>query len=348
MLRWLVMIAALAFSFAAFAQEEEREEQRFALLIGNEAYGTPGLSVLENPIEDVGRIREALLIANFPRENIIELTDVGEAETLRAIRKFEADLKASKDAGFDPVGFFYYSGHGAALDKPGGGRENYLIPTGEDIQWAEDLEAFGVPLGDQIDRLANVGAKAVFVVVDACRNTLNYQRKKGMPTKGLERTSRAGGMLIAFSSRDGGFAEDDEVYSKELSKQLTKIGITAEVAFINTSKKVAYSRIEFQDIPVVLPALVSDFCFRSCESDAEEIFWDMVLNMDTDVYYMAYLVKFPNGKFRDIAEQKVPKDPTQREKLRKQVEELARVVEDLEAQMQSLSDESDVVGAFKL
>ena len=54
------------------------------------------------------------------------------------------------------VGFFYYSGHGAA-DRPNG--ENYLIPTGAPVERASDLQLMGVRLASITTALASAGER---------------------------------------------------------------------------------------------------------------------------------------------------------------------------------------------
>jgi uncharacterized caspase-like protein len=78
-------------------------------------------------------------------------------------------------AGPDAVGFFYYSGHGAA-DRPNG--ENFLFPTEVPLTYASELTLMAVRLERIMSTLTAAG-KMSFVVFDACRNVLTRARSRG-------------------------------------------------------------------------------------------------------------------------------------------------------------------------
>lgn len=306
MLRGLLVITLLWLA-PVFA---EAQEKRMALLIGNEAYGTPGLSTLKHPHEDVDRVADALIGAGFKKEDVLVLKDQNRAQTIRAISDFAGRLK---QAGETSVGFFYYSGHGGSAERDLK-RENYLVPVREAIDYADDLEAFGVSLPDQVSKLQASGAGSVFVVVDACRNTLSWKdTMAGAVTKGIRREDfNPTGMMLMFAAGDGAFADDDAVFSTILSEEIVRRGQDALKAFSKVSQRVGESKGFGNKTPVLIPALKSDLCFVSCTEqiageavDAETQAW-LEIKPDQDraalcAAYQNHERLFPGGRYSPSA-----------------------------------------------
>ena len=146
------------FSGAAWAVDK-----RFAVLIGNQAYDT-SVGVLKNPHNDIALVADALRGQGF--EILPLVKDARRAMILGAVRELVQKLNS---AGAGAIGFFYYSGHGAAEKDT---NINYLIPVdardpGSAAFWDESLKL------DDITRLLDGARGAVkFVVFDACRSEL--------------------------------------------------------------------------------------------------------------------------------------------------------------------------------
>src|SRR5689334_14286063 len=101
--RVVVAIVVLILPVPAFAQVE----QRIVLLIGNQGYGGE-IGRLTNPHNDVGLLEKALKGLGF---EVITVRDAGLGGLHQVINSYARRLK---EAGQNAVGFFYYSGHGAA------------------------------------------------------------------------------------------------------------------------------------------------------------------------------------------------------------------------------------------
>ena len=82
-------------------------QKRFALLIGNQGYGAE-VGALRNPKNDVALLDRALTSIGF---QVTTVEDAGLASMYQAVNAYVRRLQA---AGSGAVGFFYYSGHGAA------------------------------------------------------------------------------------------------------------------------------------------------------------------------------------------------------------------------------------------
>lgn len=306
MLRKL-LVTAFLFLLPALAEAQER---RMALLIGNEAYGTPGLAMLTNPHEDVDRVAASLIAAGFAPEDVTVIKDKNRGETIRAINDFSDRLK---QAGSASMGFFYYSGHGGSAERDYS-RENYIVPVREPIDYADDLEAFAVSLPDQVAKLQASGAGSVFVVVDACRNTLSWKgTMAGAVTKGIRREDfNPNGMMLMFAAGDGAFADDDAVFSTVLSEEIARGGQDALKAFSRVSQRVGEAKGFGNKSPVIIPALKSDVCFVSCPgvgarigADAEDAAWLGIKRGQNKIVlcaaYTEHLRLYPEGKYAAMA-----------------------------------------------
>jgi len=177
---WLLLVSA------AHAQK------RVALLIGNQAYSRE-VGRLANPHNDVALLDRALKSLGF--EVLVE-KDAGLGALNRAVNAYTRKLRA---AGPDAIGFFYYSGHGAA-----DGGTNYLIPV--DVKTTETGE-----LWDQSLRLTTITRQLKteadnathFVVFDACRNTLKLTApgsRSLVQSKGFVPVAQESGMLVAYAT----------------------------------------------------------------------------------------------------------------------------------------------------
>ena len=166
------------------------------------------------------------------------MRDAGLAGLHQAVNAYARRLQA---AGPNTVGFFYYSGHGAA-----DAGTNYLIPI--DVKTTETGE-----LWDQSLRLTEItrklkteaGNATHFVVFDACRNTLkltNAGSRALVQSKGFVPVVQESGMLIAYATAEGELASDFGVgagpYAKVLAEEIVKPGIEAVTMFRAVQRRV--------------------------------------------------------------------------------------------------------------
>jgi uncharacterized caspase-like protein len=83
-----------------------------------------------------------------------------------------------------------------------------------------------------------VPAKARFVVVDACRDIAFTKGLKEV-AKGFVPERKLDGMILAFATRPGETAEDNNIYASVLASILPTPGLRAEEVFKETQLKVA-------------------------------------------------------------------------------------------------------------
>jgi hypothetical protein len=196
-------------------------EIRMALVITNQSYTQAGAR-LTNTFRDGDLVKAALEQVGFKVWTVRDT--VSEGALLKAIGDHVQRLA---EAGPDAVGFFYYSGHGAA-DRPNG--ENFLIPTDVPLTHVSQLALMAVRLEKITATLASAG-KMSFVVFDACRNVPLMRDNKDFGFKGFAPVREQNGLLVAFATEPGNVAVDQSLYAKALAEELVKPGLEAAQVF---------------------------------------------------------------------------------------------------------------------
>ncbi|MEZ5953279.1 MAG: caspase family protein [Hyphomonas sp.] len=298
------LILAACLSLMARAQE------RYALLIGNEDY-PPEVGPLALPHEDVQNMRDGLVQAGFAPEHIRVVLDATQTDINLAVARLASDLRA---AGPEAVGFFYYSGHGGSAESSGQ-RANYLIPAKTPVTGAEQLPILGVPVNAVVDALAASDAKAVFIVSDACRNTLPFTSSKGgSADKGMVRIPRKRGLYIAFATADGATTPDDGLFSRALSKRLGQKGLSADRAFTLALREVSAAR-PGNALPFTADGLTEDICFAGCDAPpasgpslpSEDADYLRTSRLNTVDAYLEFIETYPDSSFVPASQEAIVK-----------------------------------------
>ncbi len=235
MTRTLVLVVLISLSSAAAAAEPAR----LALLIGNQDYSKQ-VGPLKNPKQDVALIGAALKQLGFA---VTVLADADYRAMDVALKRYAAELRR---AGPGALGFFYYSGHGAANADT---QTNYLIPV--DVTSAEDETVWyqSFQQNQIIDLLSRQAANATqFVVFDACRNELHLSSSAAKAIgadKGFVPVATTAGLLIAYATAPNRTASDagegGGAYAKALAEELLKPGVEAVTMFRNVQIRVKQS-----------------------------------------------------------------------------------------------------------
>ncbi len=137
-------------------------QTKLALIITNQSYAAnPG--ALQNPHRDGERLAAALTALGF---QVAHKRDLKKDAMVDEVAAYALRLA---EGGAQAVGFFYYSGHGAASSVTG---DNYLIPVGAPVGADVELPLRAVKLGEIIETIKATPAKTNFIVFDACREVL--------------------------------------------------------------------------------------------------------------------------------------------------------------------------------
>ena len=232
--------------------EEPARAPRHALIIGNAAYSM-GIGALANPINDARKVAEGITACGFELITGDIVTDAGRSEMMSSIRNYAETLDA---AGPEAVGFFYYSGHGAARDAGG----NFLIPVEDAAELDEALWDDSISLDWLMEKLSALEAPNV-VALDACRNVLKLPEGQralggGESFRGLRRT--AGGaeernMFISFATWEGETASDGRAddgngpYARALGTRLMEPAVTVRDMFEQVRLDVLETTLQRQE-----------------------------------------------------------------------------------------------------
>lgn len=230
-------------------------ETRLGLVISQTDY-VGDLSRVISAGAEADVIASALADTGFQVTRAHDLTKRQLADTLNAFRR-QVDL-----AGPDAVAFVYYTGHGAQHPESG---DSYLLGVDADLVTASDLAVYGLDMQTQRDGFAATGARAIFLVFDACRNVPGLEGYKAN-VKGLSRVEAKPDMLIAYATGLDDVAKEG-VYAPVLAEEIRRPGQKAEDAFAAAQRRVA-GRTNRSQLPWTNNLLYNEFCFAACEKPA--------------------------------------------------------------------------------
>jgi formylglycine-generating enzyme required for sulfatase activity len=227
-----------------------RAQNRWALVIGNAAYGVD-IGPLQNPVNDATDMAVTLQQLGF---EVIVLLDATGPQMEEGIAAFRRQLRPG---GF---GLFYYAGHGAQVEGT-----NYLIPIGANVESAKTAKADAVSAESVLASMVEAGTALNFIILDACRNNpFTHRWPVGRP--GLAPMQAARGSLIAYATAPGAVAVDgtgrNGTYTKHLLRYLTVPDLVVEQLFKQVRTAVEEETQGVQ-IPWEASSLQGEFTFRS-------------------------------------------------------------------------------------
>ncbi len=285
LMRQLLLVASIC--FATFARAEEN---RVALVIGNNAYKEGRLTA---PINDARAMATALSALNF---SVTRLEDAGRLRMLRAIRAFADQL-----GGNDTVAMFYFAGHGVQSHG-----KNYLLPIDADIEDEDDVELQGVDVQYLLDKFEGMKNPMNILILDACRN--NPFTRRGLKSSGLAAVDGPPGTLVAFAAAPGHVAMErsgeNGIYTKNVLAHISVPGLRIEDMFKRVRAGVVQETAAMQ-VPWENTSLVRDFYFRAAPAgkapevkiaDVEAEAWKNVETSRNLYDFIGFLRTFPNSQ----------------------------------------------------
>jgi formylglycine-generating enzyme required for sulfatase activity len=152
---WAVLFSLLFLSTPTVATAKAR----IALVVGVSDY--EGLRRIDGATSDAAKIASSLSALGFvsPQGRLGVVVDPDRAQLERDLAAFR---KALSDAGPDAIGFFYFAGHGLALDIDA----DFIVPRTTAARLAGDVIGVRQIVAD----LASVETSGLVVVIDACRD----------------------------------------------------------------------------------------------------------------------------------------------------------------------------------
>ena len=305
-----IAVAALMASAASIPARAER----VALVIGNGDY--EHIPDLANPANDARVIADTLRLTGF---TVLEASDADRMGMEQAIRQFGAEARNAEAA------LFFYAGHGLQY-----GDRNYLLPVGATADEPADLRYEAVPLDLVMAELDEAAADVSLVILDACRDNPLVTRladratalgRSGETGRGLAVVRGAAGTLIAYATAPGDLALDGDgqnsPFTTALAEWLPQPGMEVGLMFRKVREAVIESTGGSQ-VPWVEEAILGEFYFvpqpdavagPAPEADtadqAETLFWTTVAESENSADFEAYLRRFPDGVFAELARNRI-------------------------------------------
>ena len=164
MFRYL-LLATLFFSLTLIAATDGRglqklkvmqEEQRIALVIGNNSY--KDLSNLKNPINDARAMRDALKSRGF---EVLYRENATQNHFKKLVKRFSTQLSRGG------VGLFYFAGHGIQVDG-----NNYLVASDSDISEKDEVEFETIALNYITKKMKSAHNRALNLEKTKASNTI--------------------------------------------------------------------------------------------------------------------------------------------------------------------------------
>ncbi len=210
MIRVVLCCACLATASGAFSFTEQ--EQRYALVIGNQTYATAPLG---NPINDATAMSERLASLGFAVTTVADST----LETLQtAVADFYKAVQPDETR--KALALVYYAGHAVQINN-----RNYLVPVDVQAHRAATFLAGIYDINTLFEQMPRLGDLQNIVILDACRNN-PFRALNNLVADGLAPLRAPAGTLIAFATEPGSVALDGEgrngVYTKHLLKHLSR------------------------------------------------------------------------------------------------------------------------------
>ena len=290
---FVVLMLVIGWCSQAFAQPQET---RVALVIGNSNYKN---SPLKNPVNDARDMAAKLRGLGF---TVIERNNLVVKQIGSTLREFRSKLTPGS------VALVYYAGHGLQIKG-----DNYFPTVDADITGEEDVPNQSLAMKQIMDVLGDAKTRLNLVFLDACRNN-PYSRSFRSGSDGLSKVNAPTGTLISFATRPGSVAADgvgrNGLYTGALLDAMDNKGQPIEQVLkrVVTSVK-AGSRN--QQEPWMEGSIEGEFCFSKCMTIAQvglsddRALWDSVKDSRDVNDLNAYLRKFPQGLFAEVASNRI-------------------------------------------
>jgi uncharacterized caspase-like protein len=282
---------------------------RVALVVGVSNYEHAGR--LANTLNDANDVAAALKRLNFEVETLL---DPNRLTLEGAVRRY-GDRSVNAD-----VSLFYFSGH--ALEWAS---RNWLLPASASLATERDLRFEAIDLS-AVQEQADGAARISIVVLDACRDNPFSRRlaatRRAAAPRGLARVDvTLGGVLVAFSTGPGQVAIDgigakrNSPFTAALLKYIETPGLEIKSLLARVTKDVVEETNGVQR-PWQNSSLEGDFYFlpppvAAAASPAQSLvtldsmFWDSIKASRNAADFKAYLTRFPNGVFVELAQNRL-------------------------------------------
>jgi hypothetical protein len=304
-----MLLATLVVAFVSMGQARADAPRRVALVVANGNYLHAGS--LKNPVNDAQLVAGALKNAGF---QIVDANpNLGIGPFRDALRRFRSNAVGAQ------VALVYYAGHG--IEARG---KNWLIPTDAVLQQDADLDYEAIDLDLVLS--STEGADMRVVVLDACRNNPfghTWKRTQRAVGEGLAPVD-VDDVLVIYSAGPGQTASDgrgaNSPFAEALAKRLPQPGLAIQllgglvrddVLRATGDQQRPFISASITGEPFMLVPGAAGPVSRAAEAvqsdpkTMEMMFWQSASAGDDIGQLRAYLSKYPNGSFVDLAKAKI-------------------------------------------
>jgi len=304
-----MLLATLVIAIVSMGPARADAPRRVALVVANGAYLHAGS--LKNPVNDAQLVAGALKSAGF---QIVDANpNLGIGPFRDALRRFRSNAVGAQ------VALVYYAGHG--IEARG---KNWLIPTDAVLGDDADLDYEAIDLDLVLS--ATEGAEMRVVVLDACRNNPfghTWKRATRAVGEGLAPVD-VDDVLVIYSAGPGQTASDgrgaNSPFAEALAKRLPQQGLPIQllgglvrddVLRATGDKQRPFISASITGEPFMLMPGAAGPVSRAAEAvqsdpkSMEMMFWQSASAGDDVGQLQAYLGKYPNGQFVDLAKAKI-------------------------------------------
>ena len=304
-----MLLTAVLVAFVFIGQVRADAPRRVALVVANGDYAHAGS--LKNPVNDSQLIANALKTAGF---QVVDANpNLGIGAFRGALRRFRTNAVGAQ------VALVYYAGHG--IEARG---KNWLIPTDAVLQDDADLDYEAIDLDLVLS--ATEGANMRVVILDACRNNPfghTWKRAQRAVGEGLAPVD-VDDVLVIYSAGPGQTASDgrgaNSPFAEALAKRLPQAGLPIQllgglvrddVLRATGDHQRPFISASITGEPFMLVPGAAGPVSRAAEAvqadpkSMEMMFWQSASAGDDISQLQAYLSKYPNGSFVDLAKAKI-------------------------------------------
>ena len=311
-----LLVAALVLTVALPAAAKADAPRRFAHMVANGAYLHAGS--MKNTVSDAQLVSGALKAAGF--QIVPADPNLGIGPFRDALRRFRSNAVGAQ------VALIYYAGHG--IEARG---KNWLIPTDAILQQDADLDYEAIDLDLVLS--ATEGADMRVVILDACRNNPfghSWHRTQRAVGQGLAPID-VDDVLVIYSAAPGQTASDgrgaNSPFAEALNRRLPQAGLPIQLLggmvrddvlratgqqqrpFISASiTGTPFMLVPGASAPSPAAEALSAAASVAPPTDARSIemmFWQSASTSEDASQLKAYLSRYPNGSFTDLAKARI-------------------------------------------
>ena len=210
------------------------------------------------------------------------------------------------------MALFYYAGHGVQVSGA-----NYLVPVNANPTRETDVDFQMMDINLVLRQMQGAGTRLNLVILDACRNNPFGARSLRAAGGGLAQMRAPEGTLISYATQPGSVAQDgaggDSPYTTALATTIVRPGLDIFQTFNEVGLMVKRETGGSQQPWVSSSPIDGNFFFkppaagapsagRTDQDSVEVTFWNSIKDSKNPQLFDAYLRRYPNGAFADIAQ----------------------------------------------